>query len=463
MLPLGTVVRPLLPSHPWRRRAPRRGASFARHAVRVRALRSGPGSCPTRLRAARKPLWPSSSRRAVTCSSERDDETHTAGPYNFFGEALHEGGDPDEEVFGNEGFQPGHRSRVSDDRRHGNDRNGNGATAQQAGKKGRERPRRDRFGNIRESASYRKKNRKSSSRTPPDRNGFGPSKANHGFGRSAGTIAVDGGEESTAWKREAERLSLEELESRLQVGDNGKGHQQRLQLEDLSVSSSISPEDLQALYPYRFDSFQMQALDSLCGNRSVLVSAPTGSGKTLIAEAAAAAALARGERVFYTTPLKALSNQKLREFEDKFGEENVGLITGDVSKNVGSASIVVMTTEILRNMLYAQAGAKTVAQEDAPRLNSNGDTRFDGVSLVVLDEVHYLSDVSRGTVWEEVIIYMPQSVRLCCLSATVGNTSELAAWISQVHAQCDFVSSNSRPVGLKWYFSRRPKLRVLRE
>ena len=251
----------------------------------------------------------------------------------------------------------------------------------------------------------------------------------------------------------------EEQDKKEQEKEKQKEREQRLQLDLLDGLSDVKPDDLQQLYPYPFDGFQMDALESLCSQRSVLVSAPTGSGKTLIAEAAAAAALSRGERVFYTTPLKALSNQKLREFEEKFGEENVGLITGDVSKNVDNASVVVMTTEILRNMLYAQAGSKTVAQQEGAGTDPQNedaavvDRRFDGVSMVVLDEVHYLSDVSRGTVWEEVIIYMPQNVRLCCLSATVGNTSELASWISQVHAQCDYVTSNSSPVALRWFFS----------
>ncbi|MCO5576164.1 hypothetical protein L7F22_029972 [Adiantum nelumboides] len=147
-------------------------------------------------------------------------------------------------------------------------------------------------------------------------------------------------------------------------------------------------------------------------------------------------------RLFYTTPLKALSNQKLREFRTMFGEENVGLITGDAAVN-RDAPILIMTTEILRNMLYQSLGTL----EEGDQLHN--------VSTIVLDEVHYLSDISRGTVWEEVVIYCPKEVQLICLSATVANSDELAGWIAQVHGPTELVTSRRRPVPLTWHFSSR--------
>src|SRR5918997_1674375 len=146
---------------------------------------------------------------------------------------------------------------------------------------------------------------------------------------------------------------------------------------------------------------------------SVLVAAPTGSGKTVVAEHAVARALAEGAKAFYTTPIKALSNQKFADLARRHGAHNVGLLTGDNSIN-GDAPVVVMTTEVLRNMIYA--GSSTLA----------------GLRFVVLDEVHYLQDTYRGPVWEEVIIHLPESVSLVCLSATVSNAEEVADWLTTV-------------------------------
>src|SRR5438093_9772794 len=145
--------------------------------------------------------------------------------------------------------------------------------------------------------------------------------------------------------------------------------------------------DLVAACGLELDGFQERALDALDAGRSVLVAAPTGSGKTVVAEYAVARSLAEGRKAFYTTPLKALSNQKYHDFARLLGEERVGLLTGDNSHN-GEAPVVVMTTEVLRNMIYA----------DSPTL--------DGLRYVVLDEVHYLQDRYRGAVWEEVIIHL---------------------------------------------------------
>ncbi|PKI47220.1 hypothetical protein CRG98_032357 [Punica granatum] len=168
-------------------------------------------------------------------------------------------------------------------------------------------------------------------------------------------------------------------------------------------------------------------------------------GKTLIAEAAAVATVARGRRLFYTTPLKALSNQKFRELRETFGDKYVGLLTGDSAVNK-DAQVVVMTTEILRNMLYQSVG-----------MASTGSGLFH-VDAIVLDEVHYLSDISRGTVWEEIVIYCPKEVQLICLSATVANPDELAGWIGQIHNKTELVTSSKRPVPLTWHFSTKSSL-----
>ncbi len=142
----------------------------------------------------------------------------------------------------------------------------------------------------------------------------------------------------------------------------------------------------------------------------MLVAAPTGSGKTVVAEYAIALAVAAGGRAFYTTPLKALSNQKFGDLGRVYGERRVGLLTGDTSINPG-AEVVVMTTEVLRNMIYS------------------GSDRLADLRCVILDEVHYLEDPYRGAVWEEIILTAPQQVTLVCLSATVSNAEELAGWI----------------------------------
>ncbi|MBD2080522.1 DEAD/DEAH box helicase [Leptolyngbya sp. FACHB-17] len=196
--------------------------------------------------------------------------------------------------------------------------------------------------------------------------------------------------------------------------------------------------DLAQLYPFELDEFQLQAIAALEAGKSVVVCAPTGSGKTLIGEYAIHRALAAGRRVFYTTPLKALSNQKLRDFRDQFGAENVGLLTGDVSIN-RDAPILVMTTEIFRNMLYGTPIGEV-------------GTSLVGVEAVVLDECHYMNDRQRGTVWEESIIYCPSEVQLVALSATVANSDQLTDWIAQVHGATELIYSDFRPVPLQFSF-----------
>jgi ATP-dependent RNA helicase HelY len=188
--------------------------------------------------------------------------------------------------------------------------------------------------------------------------------------------------------------------------------------------------ELLAGYDFTLDDFQLRAVAALDAGRSVLVAAPTGSGKTVVAEYAVARALAEGGKAFYTAPIKALSNQKYSDLARRHGSERVGLLTGDNSIN-GDAPVVVMTTEVLRNMIYA------------------GSDALVGLRYVVLDEVHFLQDAYRGPVWEEVIIHLPADVRLVCLSATVSNAEELAEWISTVRGATDAVIEERRPVELQ--------------
>jgi ATP-dependent RNA helicase HelY len=188
-------------------------------------------------------------------------------------------------------------------------------------------------------------------------------------------------------------------------------------------------EALDAGYDFTLDAFQVQAFDALDAGQSVLVAAPTGSGKTVVAEYAVALALDSGGKVFYTAPIKALSNQKYGDLVRRYGPERVGLLTGDNAINA-NADIVVMTTEVLRNMIYASSPA------------------LDNLRFVVLDEVHYLQDTYRGPVWEEVILHLPAEVRLVCLSATVSNAEELADWITTVRGPTAAVIEDRRPVEL---------------
>jgi ATP-dependent RNA helicase HelY len=181
---------------------------------------------------------------------------------------------------------------------------------------------------------------------------------------------------------------------------------------------------------YPLDAFQRTACERLEEGRSVLVAAPTGSGKTTIAEFAVyLARRERDARIFYTAPIKALSNQKFHELCAEYGEDEVGLLTGDVNLR-GDAPIVVMTTEVLRNMIYAESSA------------------LHDLAFVVLDEVHYLGDRFRGAVWEEIILHLPQSVRLVALSATVSNAEEFGDWMHAVRGDTDVILSEHRPVPL---------------
>ncbi|MFE9908876.1 DEAD/DEAH box helicase [Streptomyces clavifer] len=183
------------------------------------------------------------------------------------------------------------------------------------------------------------------------------------------------------------------------------------------------------MYEFGLDPFQIEACKALEAGRGVLVAAPTGSGKTIVGEFAVHLALRQGRKCFYTTPIKALSNQKFTDLVRRYGADKVGLLTGDNSVNA-DAPVVVMTTEVLRNMLYAGSQALT------------------GLGYVVMDEVHYLSDRFRGAVWEEVIIHLPESVTLVSLSATVSNAEEFGDWLDTVRGDTQVIVSEHRPVPL---------------
>ena len=191
-------------------------------------------------------------------------------------------------------------------------------------------------------------------------------------------------------------------------------------------------------FPFELDDFQKEACEIIDNGESVVVCAPTGAGKTVIAQHAINNALKQGCRIFYTTPLKALSNQKFYDFCEQYGGDKVGLLTGDTSINRG-AQIVIMTTEVFRNMLY---GTNFGAVADNLK-----DVRY-----VVLDEVHYMNDEQRGTVWEESIIYCPTNIQIIALSATVANCDELTNWINTVHSKTKLVNTDFRPVPLRFFY-----------
>ncbi|MGO4598372.1 DEAD/DEAH box helicase [Terrabacter sp. 2RAF25] len=187
--------------------------------------------------------------------------------------------------------------------------------------------------------------------------------------------------------------------------------------------------DFAAEVDFPLDDFQTEACRAVEEGRGVLVAAPTGAGKTIVGEFAVHMAIATGRKAFYTTPIKALSNQKYADLVRRHGSDKVGLLTGDASIN-GEAPIVVMTTEVLRNMMYA------------------GSTTLRGLGWVVMDEVHYLADRFRGAVWEEVIIHLPPDVSVVSLSATVSNAEEFGAWLGEVRGDTEVIVSEHRPVPL---------------
>ena len=200
----------------------------------------------------------------------------------------------------------------------------------------------------------------------------------------------------------------------------------------MATSSEAAHPELDAFakgFDFAFDDFQVQACQAVADGAGVLVAAPTGAGKTIVGEFAVFLALATGRKAFYTTPIKALSNQKYADLVRRHGADKVGLLTGDSSIN-GEAPVVVMTTEVLRNMMYA------------------GSATLRGLGFVVMDEVHYLADRFRGAVWEEVIIHLPEDVQVVSLSATVSNAEEFGAWLYEVRGDTTVIVEEHRPVPL---------------
>ncbi|CDR12932.1 DEAD/DEAH box helicase [Streptomyces iranensis] len=198
---------------------------------------------------------------------------------------------------------------------------------------------------------------------------------------------------------------------------------------DRAAEQATALAPFREMYDFELDPFQIEACKALESGKGVLVAAPTGSGKTIVGEFAVHLALTQGRKCFYTTPIKALSNQKYTDLVKRYGADQVGLLTGDNSVN-SEAPVVVMTTEVLRNMLYA------------------GSQSLLGLGYVVMDEVHYLSDRFRGAVWEEVIIHLPESVTLVSLSATVSNAEEFGDWLDTVRGDTEVIVSEHRPVPL---------------
>jgi len=203
----------------------------------------------------------------------------------------------------------------------------------------------------------------------------------------------------------------------------------------LNKFSGVSHEDLEILNEFKMglsfelDRFQEEAIDYFLQGNSVVVAAPTGSGKTIVGEFAVFYVNKNRQRTFYTTPLKALSNQKYLEFVERFGVEQVGLLTGDNAINQ-DASIVVMTTEVLRNMIY-----------QTPE-------KIEELGVAILDEVHFLADKERGVVWEEILILLNKNVKIVALSATVSNVEDFADWLHEIRGDCKFVIEEKRPVPL---------------
>ncbi|HEX6554234.1 MAG TPA: DEAD/DEAH box helicase [Ktedonobacteraceae bacterium] len=211
-----------------------------------------------------------------------------------------------------------------------------------------------------------------------------------------------------------------------------------------------------ARYPFPLDAFQLEAIAELARGQSVMVAAPTGTGKTLVAEFAIWLAQQRNQRVIYTTPLKALSNQKYRDLREIYGYDNVGLVTGDIVEH-SRASVVIMTTEVYRNMLLEEGGERFTSEEN-PIPSSLADVGF-----VIFDELHYLSDIGRGPVWEEAIICSPPHVQLVGLSATVSNAEDLANWISRVHRPISLIVHEQRAVPLEHYYFLDNKLHLVQD
>jgi ATP-dependent RNA helicase HelY len=200
-------------------------------------------------------------------------------------------------------------------------------------------------------------------------------------------------------------------------------------------------DQFSALYPFQLDDFQREAIATFLAGDSVMVAAPTGTGKTVVAEFGVYESFRRGGRVMYTTPIKALSNQKFRDLRNFYGD-SVGLLTGDITENP-QAQIIVMTTEVLRNMLL------------------QSPWELDMVDCIIFDEVHYIADPERGTTWEEAIILCPEHIQLICLSATVSNAQEIADWITRTHRPIELITHFERAIPLALYYFFNRKLRLV--
>ncbi|GLV59287.1 hypothetical protein KDH_61140 [Dictyobacter sp. S3.2.2.5] len=215
---------------------------------------------------------------------------------------------------------------------------------------------------------------------------------------------------------------------------------QKVYSEQITTADSLL-ESFAARYPFALDEFQQEAMRHLAAGRSVLVTAPTGTGKTMVAEYAIWQALQQHKRVIYTTPLKALSNQKYQDFCQMYGSETVGLMTGDIVEH-GRAQIVIMTTEVYRNMLLEEERERKAQRPSA----------LSDIGFLIFDELHYISDPQRGPVWEEAIICSPAHIQIVGLSATVSNATDLVDWMSRVHGPTSLVVHNERAVPLEHFY-----------
>jgi len=194
-----------------------------------------------------------------------------------------------------------------------------------------------------------------------------------------------------------------------------------LKIADVKQGPAEMPQDPPIQYKFPLDPFQQHALKAICQEENVLVTAKTGSGKTLVGEVQIAYSLRKGMRVFYTTPIKSLSNQKFNDLKAQFGEQKVGIMTGDI-KFSPDADIVIMTTEILRNLLFKQ-GSST------KDIGPTASLTLDGLDAVIFDECHYINDKDRGHIWEEIMILLPPEVKMIMLSATLDHPEYFAEWL----------------------------------
>src|SRR4051794_22581007 len=259
-----------------------------------------------------------------------------------------------------------------------------------------------------------------------------PRRRSDGAGRPRGQRSDRDGqarrEDSPPQRRRVQRNAQEEMSPQTYASAMPSAHV----LPKLNDDAIALVEEFKKHYPFPLDAFQEEAITFLAADESVMVAAPTGTGKTVVAEFGVFRAARKGFKVMYTTPIKALSNQKFRDLREQYGEA-VGLLTGDIIENP-DGTIIVMTTEVLRNMLLQTPSALW------------------DVGCIIFDEIHYLADPERGTTWEESIIMCPKYVQLVCLSATVTNAPEIAEWISRTHRPLLLITHLQRAVPLSLYY-----------